>query len=602
MDRGASVNGMGACLEALLSNALVATLLAALAAAVGLARPRPAVMHALWLIVLVKFVTPQLVRVDVLPGLALLREMLQATANAPSVVANVSPPDEPDRSITTIDDADEGLTWPRRAAVQEEAEFSNGALPSPAVAGHSEAPSLVRMPAKAHPSAGGRFANLQAALSAIWLAGSAGWFVVAGVRMVRFHRELRRTRPAGDGLQATANQVARRLGLRCRPSVRITDAAVPPMLAALFGRGVVVLPRALLRDLSPQQRSAIVAHELAHFRRGDQWTRWLEFGVLGVYWWHPVAWFARRQLQQAEELCCDAWVLRVFPDQAKGYAQALLATVDFLSEVRMPAPAGASSFGHVQSLQRRLEMILKRTYRPDLSSAARYALIALALGVLPWTPRALAQTKPGEPAADVPKTPKPGNLQNELLPATDKPAAQKPSTEERLDRLEAMLEQLLAATKAGRLALPAVPATPQASPAAGDEHARAELMARVKDLSAKIDATESQLRKLQDEREMLLKKLGIATSDIGLPAGETGEGNHLFVKDGHLWATEPKTGKAVWSLRLDEHQGAKKVISADGKVIVVDEGGKRVFLDSRTGKTIRVMEGGDAKGELPAQP
>ncbi|HEV3005901.1 MAG TPA: M56 family metallopeptidase [Pirellulales bacterium] len=674
---------MSAFLEPLLSNAIAATVLASLVAVVALARPRPAIMHALWLIVLVKFLTPQLFRIELPASLARFEAWFETDADSESG-ATVGPlPDERSvgpRAFDRADDLGMEAGCPATHAAGEppisvlpSAEGPEFIAPPLVVTSDAAAPAPDRPRSKENPRAGNTSLTLPAGLSAIWLAGSAAWFLVAGARIVRFHRELRRTRPASREMQKAAHQVARRLGLRRQPSLRMTDAAVPPMLAALFGRGLVVLPTKLLSGLSPAQQSAIVAHELAHYRRGDHWTRWLEFVVLGLYWWHPLAWLARRQLQQAEELCCDAWVLRVFPDQAKGYAQALLATVDFLSDVRTQSPGGACGFGHVQSLQRRLEMILKRSLRPDLSSAARTALVAVALGVLPWTPRAFSQTvsaaPPSAPAAEGAKPPTPtanfpippgATPAAERVPA--KPTAQKPSTEERLDRLEAMLEQLLAATKAGQF--PQLPPTGTGAPPQPiwevNDLAKAKLTARLDDLSRRIEATEAQLKELRDEREMLLKKLGKALSGVVIPLkhadaaeaaqmlvkllGEQGARIHVeprnnslvvqadeeqtaqirgllnkldrapnedgvvlqglsfsIANDGqHLTATEEPTSRVVWTLKLDGAQGAK-LVSTDGKVIVVDEAGKRIYVDAKTGKTVRVSESNDPKREPPQE-
>ena len=29
-----------------------------------------------------------------------------------------------------------------------------------------------------------------------------------------------------------------------------------------------------------------------------------------LFWWHPVVWWARREIEAAEEACCDAWVVK----------------------------------------------------------------------------------------------------------------------------------------------------------------------------------------------------------------------------------------------------------------------------------------------------
>jgi len=41
--------------------------------------------------------------------------------------------------------------------------------------------------------------------------------------------------------------------------------------------------------------------------------RRLELAALGLYWWHPAAWWARRELREAEEQRCDAGVVAALP-------------------------------------------------------------------------------------------------------------------------------------------------------------------------------------------------------------------------------------------------------------------------------------------------
>ena len=40
--------------------------------------------------------------------------------------------------------------------------------------------------------------------------------------------------------------------------------------------------------------------------------------VTAAFWWLPVVWWVRRTLREAEEQCCDAWVVWTFPDKAQG--------------------------------------------------------------------------------------------------------------------------------------------------------------------------------------------------------------------------------------------------------------------------------------------
>src|SRR5207245_271387 len=68
---------------------------------------------------------------------------------------------------------------------------------------------------------------------AVWFAGSAFWFLLAGFRLMRFHRLLRFARPASPALQKQADVLAQRLGLPHAPSVWSVPAVVSPMLWAI---------------------------------------------------------------------------------------------------------------------------------------------------------------------------------------------------------------------------------------------------------------------------------------------------------------------------------------------------------------------------------
>src|SRR5437764_925676 len=148
----------------------------------------------------------------------------------------------------------------------------------------------------------------------------------------------------GPWLLALLKRVTRRpCGI---PVPRLVPGRVPPMLWTGLGRPQLLLPAGLLGALDPGQRATLLAHELAHLRRRDHWVRRLEFVALGLYWWHPAAWLACRELREAEEQCCDAWVVAALPGAARRYATALVETLDFLAAAPA-APPLASGLGRV---------------------------------------------------------------------------------------------------------------------------------------------------------------------------------------------------------------------------------------------------------------
>jgi hypothetical protein len=76
-------------------------------------------------------------------------------------------------------------------------------------------------------------------------------------------------------------------------------------------------------------------------------VRRLEALACGLYWWDPVAWWARREVERAEERCCDAWVLWALPTAAGAYAEALVMTTVYLSGLRQPLSLGASGMARL---------------------------------------------------------------------------------------------------------------------------------------------------------------------------------------------------------------------------------------------------------------
>jgi hypothetical protein len=239
---------------------------------------------------------------------------------------------------------------------------------------------------------------------AVWLAGSLAWWAVAAVRVRGFRRLLGLAGPATEVVQAQAHRLAGQLGLARCPPVHLVRAAVSPLLWALAGRAHLLFPAALWGRLTAEQRDTLLLHELAHLRRRDHWVRRLEVVAVGLYWWLPVAWWARRALQEAEEQCCDAWVVAARPDAAPSYAAALVETVAFLSEPRPAFPFGASGAGQGPLLKRRLTMILhnKPARQPRLGLRAVLALGALLLPLLPTPGRGQQPPQEAKPAPEKP--------------------------------------------------------------------------------------------------------------------------------------------------------------------------------------------------------
>jgi beta-lactamase regulating signal transducer with metallopeptidase domain len=371
-----------------LTNALLATLLALAVAGVARWCRRPALLHALWLLVLLKLVTPPVVIIPIAwrtsPAASRPSARYRPAAAEVPMIRTEVPEAGPDAfmSAEAID-----LDTVQLSPLEDEP-------PGPLLQSDVEFPPLVE---EAHPTgvSAARF-SWEPILAALWLAGSLGWWLIAGVRVCRFLAYLRHAHPAPDALQERVRRLAGRLGPKRVPIVRMVAGQATPMLWALGRSPNLIMPAALWNRLTESQRDTLLVHELAHLRRGDHWMRRFELVVLGLYWWHPVAWWARSRIQEAEEECCDGWVLWTLPAAAEDYAAALVDTVAFLSLPRSTAPLGASGVGQAQSLRRRLIMVLNGTTPRHASRSVLWVLLCSGAVILPWFPVA-AQTPPPLP-------------------------------------------------------------------------------------------------------------------------------------------------------------------------------------------------------------
>jgi beta-lactamase regulating signal transducer with metallopeptidase domain/HAMP domain-containing protein len=234
-------------------------------------------------------------------------------------------------------------------------------------------------------------------LVALWLLGSLTWFTVAVRRLYRFHRLVRESNSCNNDVQERAGAVAGKLGASRCPPVAMVSANLPPMLIGFPGRARLLLPARLWGALSLDQQETVLVHELAHWHRCDHWVRMLEMLVLGLYWWHPAAWRARRRLRELEEECCDAWVVWALPNSARSYAAALIDTAAYLSHSRPILPLTASGIGEVHSMRRRLTMIMTGRTPRTLSTGGALAVLLTGALTLPMWPT-WAHTEP--PAAN----------------------------------------------------------------------------------------------------------------------------------------------------------------------------------------------------------
>src|SRR5438876_7848813 len=221
-------------LEIGLANAFVATGLALFVFCVSRSCKKPAVIHGLWLLVLVKLVTPPLVPLRLpwtyktAPSPA-PQQPVRAQARQTLVVASRTIPEanaSGQEASALPRDEFEATFGKFLLDKQPGTDGSEGSDSGRAVQGNNrpenlgaEAPLAGELPVRGQQSTKINLEPWLMRAAWLWLAGTVCWFALAVFRIRRFHRLLRFARPGPPILQEETEALARKLGLTRSPSL-----------------------------------------------------------------------------------------------------------------------------------------------------------------------------------------------------------------------------------------------------------------------------------------------------------------------------------------------------------------------------------------------
>lgn len=327
-------------------------------------RVRPALCHGIWLLVLLKLVTPPLFPVPVLPSSADL-----------GAGGFVLPASEPNHRIELTG----GAIGADRDSTDAVPAFLQGDLA--AIADLQRIPSIDA----ANPPAAQTWHEAIIGCLAVSLLITLAVWLVALRQLQRVRRLLREELENPVHISQLLHEVSQSFPFRATPKLAIVDAAIAPVIWGEPGRPSIILSRQLTATLDDDQLRHIIAHELAHYARRDHWTNVFGFLVTTLFWWHPVAWWARREMSLAAESCCDAMVLEQFAGSRALYARTLLTVVDFVQSGNLQRPVLAMTFGGSSSLRRRFQMLANEGVQSRVSYGGwgLLAIGALTLMLLP---------------------------------------------------------------------------------------------------------------------------------------------------------------------------------------------------------------------------
>ncbi|MBI4325993.1 MAG: M56 family metallopeptidase, partial [Chloroflexi bacterium] len=142
-------------------------------------------------------------------------------------------------------------------------------------------------------------------LGPVWLLGTAMVAFRAGcARLLFFLFRLKNHSATEPAVLDQVQKLAQRLGLNS--SVRVVQSAgLQGPIAFGIVRPTIGLPSTFATAFTPVQQEAVLSHELAHLAARDPAWYLLADLVTAALWWHPLAWWSRRQLHAASEIAAD---------------------------------------------------------------------------------------------------------------------------------------------------------------------------------------------------------------------------------------------------------------------------------------------------------
>jgi bla regulator protein blaR1 len=157
---------------------------------------------------------------------------------------------------------------------------------------------------------------------------------------------------------------------RCRKRIKLTfsSSTIEPGVFGIF-QPILVMPKEIAEQLNDAELEAIVAHEVAHVCRRDNFFSALHMLIEALFWFHPIVWWLGAKLVQERESACDEEVLRLGKDP-QAYAEGIVKICEFFVASPLACVAGVSG----SDIKKRIHAIMTHRLGVKLSMAKKITL------------------------------------------------------------------------------------------------------------------------------------------------------------------------------------------------------------------------------------
>lgn len=159
-----------------------------------------------------------------------------------------------------------------------------------------------------------------------------------------------------------------------------TDAInIPAVIGILNPR--IILPKNIVGEWSAKEIEPVILHELAHIKRFDLLVNLLQIIVQTVYFFHPLVWFANRQIRRMREEVCDDIAVQRFTGERARYTSGILRVMENSLYKKRPDYIGIGFSEKKSTIGERIRRIMNNNYRNTTSMTVLSVITLVIIGV-----------------------------------------------------------------------------------------------------------------------------------------------------------------------------------------------------------------------------
>lgn len=137
----------------------------------------------------------------------------------------------------------------------------------------------------------------------IWMAGAFFFLIKLTIRYIKLKKMLDRI-PVRKDERAESVLTTVLKDKEKRPEIMKTSAIQIPCCVGVFHRRILIPAK----EYSDEELHYIILHEYTHLKNNDVLTKLLINSICAVYWWNPLVYLLRKDMQQSLEIRCDGQV------------------------------------------------------------------------------------------------------------------------------------------------------------------------------------------------------------------------------------------------------------------------------------------------------